>query len=176
MQYRVFSIPILGGEGEQEQMNRFLRSVRVVETRKELVTVDMGCFWTFCITFLPLYGGKPTDERKNSREETAKKREQLEASMSEDERARFSLLCNVRTSIAHEESVPAFAVFTNKELAEAAKFPFEVFQEANPPAGVDKKRWKLYAQRLFEALAGDAFPVVSPPEELPNNEESEPPF
>lgn len=37
MQYKIFSIPILNGEEEQENLNKFLRSVRVVESRKELV-------------------------------------------------------------------------------------------------------------------------------------------
>ena len=51
MQYKIFSIPVLGGNEETEIMNKFLRSVRVVETKKELINYDTGCYWTFCITY-----------------------------------------------------------------------------------------------------------------------------
>ena len=52
MQYKIFSIPVLGGNEETEIMNKFLRSVRVVETKKELINYDTGCYWTFCITYI----------------------------------------------------------------------------------------------------------------------------
>lgn len=49
MQYKIFSIPVLGGNEETEMMNKFLRSVRVVETKKELINYDTGCYWIYVL-------------------------------------------------------------------------------------------------------------------------------
>lgn len=177
MQYKIFSIPILNGEEEQENLNKFLRSVRVVESRKELVTIDAGCFWTFCVSFLPI-GKTSTEEPKNTREDTARKREQLLATMSDEEKERFEAMSAARTILSNEEALPAFRIFTNKELAFVAKAGYAVLERDDVPPEVEKSHWKYYARRLWKLLnttnAGSPEESPLPFDALMNEEERQP--
>ncbi|MDR2966034.1 MAG: hypothetical protein LBU88_09685 [Treponema sp.] len=40
LQYATFLLPLHSGSAEQEELNRFLRGHRVVQTRKELTAID----------------------------------------------------------------------------------------------------------------------------------------
>ena len=50
MQLKIFTIPILGGEDDNEQMNRFLRANRVASIEKQFCIQGESAFWTFCVT------------------------------------------------------------------------------------------------------------------------------
>ncbi|MCP5535557.1 MAG: hypothetical protein H7A51_04885 [Akkermansiaceae bacterium] len=57
MQYEVFTIPAGGGE-ETEELNKFLRSHRVVSVDKHLVTEGGQPRWVFCVEYLEGKGGR----------------------------------------------------------------------------------------------------------------------
>jgi hypothetical protein len=49
MQFKLFAISASGDDAAEEELNRFLRSHRVVSVQKELVRDGGGPFWCFCI-------------------------------------------------------------------------------------------------------------------------------
>ena len=43
MQYAIFTVPAVSGQEEQENMNKFLRSHKIVKVDKEPVTYSDSC-------------------------------------------------------------------------------------------------------------------------------------
>jgi hypothetical protein len=53
MQVKIYTIPIIGGESLNEEMNTFLRSKKVLQVvERQIVSEIHGIFWSFCIKYL----------------------------------------------------------------------------------------------------------------------------
>jgi superfamily II DNA helicase RecQ len=111
MQIKIFTIPILGGEQITEEMNRFLRGKKILQTEHHLVTNTEGTFWCFCIKYLP----------DNFQPSAQKKKIDYREVLDSKSFQRFALMRETRKELAKEEGIPAYAVFTDAELAELAK-------------------------------------------------------
>ncbi len=57
MQYKFFMIPIYDMETSENELNRFLASVDVVEVQTEFVARESGAYWALAVEYL-----KPDDE------------------------------------------------------------------------------------------------------------------
>ena len=60
MQFHIFTIPVTDDGSALEEMNRFLRSHKVLETEQQLVTSKKGSQWHFCVKYLANRKGKGT--------------------------------------------------------------------------------------------------------------------
>ena len=65
LQFRVISIPATGDVDAEEELNRFLRSHRVVSVQKQLVLEGGTAYWCFCVEYL--LGAKGTGEGAKGR-------------------------------------------------------------------------------------------------------------
>lgn len=144
MQYKIFTIPIVGGDAETENLNKFLRANKTVKVDKELAVSGDMTYWTFCVQYLLPPLTTPVGERKDKVD--------YKTVLNEDQFKVFSLLRKCRKAIADEEAIPAFAVFVDSELAEMAKL-----QEINARAiasigGIGKQRVDKFAQRMIEKM------------------------
>jgi len=52
MQIKIFTIPILGGEVLNDELNRFLRAKKVLQLESQLISQTKSGFWCFCIKYL----------------------------------------------------------------------------------------------------------------------------
>lgn len=52
MQVRIFTIPIIGGEALNEEMNVFLRSKKILQVESQIVQERSGAFWCFSVKYL----------------------------------------------------------------------------------------------------------------------------
>jgi hypothetical protein len=52
MPFEFIQVPAQGGSSGQEELNRLLRSGRIVSVRKEFVAAMKDTFWAFCVEFL----------------------------------------------------------------------------------------------------------------------------
>ena len=91
-------------------LNRFLRSKKVLEVENQLVNHAQNAYWCFCIKYLD-------DEAK----EREKKRVDYRQVLDELSFKRFSTMREIRKQLAKEDAVPAYAVFTDEELAALAR-------------------------------------------------------
>lgn len=103
MQYRIFTIPIIGGDVETDSLNKFLRTNKVVKVDKELVVNGESACWTFCVQYLLPPLTTPVGEKKEKID--------YKNILDENQFKTFSLLRKIRKTIADVEAVPAFAVF-----------------------------------------------------------------
>ena len=131
MQIRIFTIPLTANVDEQEEMNRFLRANKVLTVQKEY-DQNRGV-WTFAVEFLPVSAGSKMAENRSAGEKVDYK-EVLGA----EEFERFS------------ESVPAFAIFTDRELAEMSKISDLSPEMLKKIEGINSARIAHYGVRLLE--------------------------
>ena len=52
MQIKVFSVPTYGGEELNEELNRFLRSKKILRVDSELVSSSGSSYWSFCVRYV----------------------------------------------------------------------------------------------------------------------------
>ena len=116
MQVKIFTVPILGNDAIIDEMNGFLRSHKVLTIDKTCTTVGTQAYWTFCIIYLP-QGSNGFAQGQQSKSTKVDYKEVLDA----DTFAIFSQLRTIRKQLAEQDAIPAYAVFTDSELAEIAK-------------------------------------------------------
>ncbi len=89
-----------------EELNRFLRSHRVLNVERELVTLGNHAMWTFCVEYL---GGAASSKALGPAEERVDYKAVLPPPLFE----KFAGLRVVRQGVAEKEGIPPYAVFTN---------------------------------------------------------------
>lgn len=146
MQIKVFSVPIIGGESANEELNIFLRSKKILQVENQLIHHSGSSFWSFCVKYLdtaptPISGEKVKTDYKQVLDEAVFKR--------------FSRLREIRKQIAQNEAIPAFAVFTDEELAELAKLPEFTLAKMKTIKGIGEKKVEKYGQLFIKTLEAD---------------------
>ncbi len=111
-QFSTFYIPTIGGEREQEALNAFLRSKRVLRVDK---TFDQSG-WAFCVEWIEGAGAPPS--RGDVRQLPKVDYREI---LSEDDFSAFSKLRNIRKTLAQRDGVQVYTIATNEQLAEIAK-------------------------------------------------------
>lgn len=148
MQIKIFTVPIFGGEEAAEEMNKFLRGNKVVDITKSLVQQGDVAYWSFCVTYLlgvPQKVQQPQAERK----EKIDYRQVLD----DPTFARFAALRAIRKRLAEADAVPAFAVFTDAELAEIAKLDEITPKRMLSINGLGEKRVEKYGESMCRFFA-----------------------
>lgn len=101
MQIKIFTIPILADENMINEMNHFLKTVNVIDIRKEIVQNNGSIFWSFCITYIPYANSNYLEDNK--------KKDAFEK-LSSVEFARFVELKKIRKNISMKEAIPAYMI------------------------------------------------------------------
>ena len=141
MQLKIFTIPVIDGRLQEEEMNLFLRSHRIVSVEKHYAEAVSA--WTFCITYIENGNSYPVYQTK-------KEKIDYKAALDEATFAKFSKFREARKQIANEEAIPAYSVFTNEELAEIAALPDYAQGCIIAIKGIGEKRAEKYEGRLIE--------------------------
>lgn len=150
MQVRVFTLPLFDNAAATEELNAFLRGQKVLTIDKQQVTVDGQAFWTFCVTYL-LQNNAGGVAQGQPRAAKIDYKEVLDT----DTFAVFSRLRSIRKQIAEQEAVPAYAVFTDSELAEIAKLENIDIVSLQTIPGIGVKRAEKYGVVLCETYKND---------------------
>ena len=115
MQLKIFTIPINYGDDMEQELNRFLRSHKILEVDRQIVVLDNSAYWSFAVSYLPTAAGNSQSAAQKSARVDYKK--VLDAASFE----RFNTYRNIRKKVAQAEGIPVYTIFTNHELAEMAK-------------------------------------------------------
>lgn len=140
MQLKIFTIPLTADGDPLEDMNKFLRSVKVLEIEKQFVNSGLGAFWTICVTYIPNVGDEP---KVNS-----SPKKDYKKLLSEEQFKMFSELRTIRKVMADNDSIPAYAVFTDAELAEITKLTTLDAKTLMTINGIGEKRVEKYGEEL----------------------------
>ncbi|MBN2091624.1 HRDC domain-containing protein [candidate division KSB1 bacterium] len=127
MQIKIFTIPIGDNGSAVEEMNRFLRSNKILEVQNQLISNQNGAYWCFCVRFI--------EKAYNLARETKGKVDYKEV-LDENTFKKFSKLREIWKKVATDEGIPAFAVFTDEELAGLAKLETITAQNMSSVKGI----------------------------------------
>lgn len=143
MQVKIFTIPIVGGEKLTEELNAFLRSRKILQTENHIVQTNQGAFWCFCIKYIEDAKGNKTFSRK----EKINYKEVLDEATFQ----RFSEMRQIRKMIAQAEAIPAYAVFTDAELAQIAKIGEKrSLSDIKKIKGIGAKKLEKYGAKFVQ--------------------------
>ena len=143
MQIKIISVPVIGGEALNEELNAFLRGRKILEVEQQLVERNGGACWTFCIRYV---------DKKASPESAGKQRKDYKKALSKEAFDRFARYRAIRKEMAEKDGVPAFAVFTDKELSGLAELEELTPVSMKTVKGIGDKKVEKYAERFIKAM------------------------
>ncbi|MBC8315695.1 MAG: HRDC domain-containing protein [Bacteroidetes bacterium] len=140
MQIKLFTIPISDSGQALEEMNRFLRGNKVLETVQHFYQNDRSAIWCFCIKYL---------ETNSVNAFVKKDKVDYKQLLAPIEFDKFSLLRECRKEIAKLEGVPAYAVFTDEELSCIAKLSEITVSGLIKVKGIGQKKSDRFGERMI---------------------------
>ncbi len=143
MQIRIYNIPVGDGGEMQAEMNGFLASNKILEVAQHFYQNEHGAYWCFCVRYLLSHSSNFTNQ-------STRQKVDYKALLNEQEFANFSILRDCRKIIAAEDAVPAYAVFTDEELAGIAKMPVIEVSKMISIKGIGDKKVEKYGKQLIE--------------------------
>ena len=144
MQIKLFTIPIIGGEKLTEELNAFLRSRKILQTENHILQTNTGGFWCFCIKYI--------EDSKGDKKVTRREKVDYKAILDEATFQRFNEMRQIRKAIAQDEAIPAYAVFTDAELAEIAKIGEKrSLADIRKIKGIGAKKLEKYGAKFTQA-------------------------
>ncbi len=146
MQIKIFTLPLVPDNQQTEELNHFLRASKVIDIRKELAMMEGNSCWTFCVTYMQEAQLPPfAKEGKNVRID-------YKEVLDEGAFMRFSTMRKIRKEIADNDAIPAYAVFTDAELAELAKTDILTPNSLLSIPGIGKKKVEKYGVAFCDRL------------------------
>ena len=112
MQIKLFTIPVGDSGAELVEMNRFLKSNKILEVQEQLISNENGAYWCFCVRYI---------EKAFNQTGHTKTKVDYKHILDDATFQKFSKLREIRKKVAADQGIPAFAVFTDEELAGLAK-------------------------------------------------------
>ena len=144
LQYASFLLPLYQNSAEQDELNRFLRGHRIVQTSKELVSIESASHWALLVEYLDT-------QEKNTGEPVRSKVDYREILNAEDF-SLFSKLRETRKKLAEENGLPVYAVCTNEQLAEMVKRKPGSITECMQISGIGQGKAEKFIPSLIECI------------------------
>ena len=145
LQYAPFLLPLHAGSAEQDELNRFLRGRRIVQTRKELVATDGSSHWAILVEYLD-------SPDKTSGDQQIKGKVDYKEILNAADFSLFSKLREVRKKLAEENGLPVYAVCTNEQLAEIAKRRPKSLAECMQIEGIGQGKADKFVPAILECI------------------------
>lgn len=145
MQIKIFDILASASEQDVEIVNKFIRGHKVVDIDKQFyVSSDNVAHWSLCITYFAM-----AYQQQNNQPE---KREKVDYKnvLSADDFEKFTKLRIIRKKLAEDNAIPAYAVFTDSELAQIAQLPSVDARLLKQITGIGDKRVEKYGNLICE--------------------------
>ncbi|QTA79723.1 HRDC domain-containing protein [Desulfonema limicola] len=121
LQYRYFAVPFKNMSDTdselQREINKFLRSVNVINTRQEFVAHGDNSFWTLSVEYLA-GGDQKTGLQTTS---SGKKKIDYREVLSPEDFALYAKLRDWRKETAAKEGTAVYAVLVNEQMAQIAQ-------------------------------------------------------
>lgn len=52
MQIKIITVPVIGGEAQNEELNGLLRSQKILHLDQQLLSTPQGAMWCFCVKYI----------------------------------------------------------------------------------------------------------------------------
>ena len=148
LQLKFFLVPVGDIEQAESQINRFLRSVRVVHLQREFVAQAQNSFWSVAVEYL--VDGIPHGADKEGGDK--KSRVDYRDVLSPEAFALFAKLRQWRKERAAQEALPVFTIFTNEQLAIIAEKKIATKAALQQIDGIGDARIAKYADDVIRIV------------------------
>lgn len=147
MKLEFFTIPAKFPQEIQQALNSFCAQHRVLTIDKQFVNLGNESYWSICITALE---SNSQDSIKN----TANKREVIDykETLGERDFTVYVQLRNLRKTFSEQEGIPAYALFTNAQLAAMVTQSVNTLAELAQIEGIGKARLEKYGKPFLQIL------------------------
>ncbi len=135
MQIKTFKIPLGDTSGMEEELNKFLRTHRVLKLERSFC-LDGSGYLAVCVEYLE-------GELKTENGAKPVKRD-VTKDLTEQEMDLYERFRKKRRELAAEKSLPAYMVFTDADLAVLAKQQELTLENILEVPGIQKNRLKEY--------------------------------
>lgn len=146
MQIKFFSIPVSGESPLVDELNKFLRTHRVISVQKEITQREIAPCWRICVEYLD---SNPSMEKGNAKEKSRIDYKQI---LSEGDFSLFSRLRGLRKKLAESEAIPVYAVCTNEQLAQMARNRCSILEELKKINGFGEAKVNKYGHYFIEEI------------------------
>lgn len=146
MYVKIFTIPMIGGESVNDDMNDFIRSHRVINVEKQFFGTSDNAYWCFCVNYAENTGGTAASQPSGS-----KSKVDYKEVLDEKTFAVFSRLREIRKQVADDNHVFTYMVFTDAELAEIAKLDKRTPENMLTIKGIGKSKVDKYASYFCDS-------------------------
>lgn len=161
MRFHFTTVPLHDSAGAESELNAFLAAHRVLSVDRQLVVDGPRSVWALCVA----YTERPATEGQGAGARSVGKpgpkidyRELLPPAEFE----RYARLRATRKALAEAEGVPAYAVFTNEQLAEIVRRAPATVADLRSIEGVSDVRIGKYGEAMLQALRDAASPADRP--------------
>ncbi len=144
-QYTVFTLPLVHGSREEEDLNTFIESHRIIQITREIVTVSTPC-WSLLVEY--------EDRRVEGKQSGGPTQIDYKEVLSETDFALFRTLRDLRKGVAESHGVPVYAVFTNQQLADIARTRPTSIAELQKIDGIGQGKSDRYGEIFIGAICG----------------------
>lgn len=153
MQLRFFMVPVAAPDEITAELNRFLAANRVLAIERQLISDGPNSAWTICVSYDEGGGSAGLRPGVNKRGKV-----DFKDVLSEPEFAVFARLRALRKDLADAEGVPAYAVFTNDQLAEMVQRRTVSAAALRDIQGIGEARVEKYGEPFLQILKDAALP------------------
>lgn len=140
---RFFNVPVLDGDEAAEEVNRFLCVNRIIAIDRQFVHDGANSAWALCVTYV-----QPSNRPLTGKRGKIDYRDVL----SEPDFALFAKLRALRKTLADKEGVPAYALFTNEQLATMVQNRVRTASALREIDGVGEARVDKYGKEFLALL------------------------
>ena len=162
MSLHFFAIPALQAQAAQDEFNAFCAAHRVVQVERQFVAAGAQSFWALCATVATGPGPLPSALKRGGRssasegghgEPGGERRVDYKQRLSEPEFAVFAALRQLRKTLAEQDGVPLYAVYSNEQLAAIARCRCDTLAALGAIEGVGAARVQRYGEATLRCVA-----------------------
>lgn len=146
MPFRTYFIPLRAPRDVEDELNSFLRSHRVVHLERRWLERPDELGWSFFIEYQ-----EPAPSSSKVKQQSGERVDWRDKLAPAD----FALFCRLkdwRRGVAEAETVPAFMVFSNQQLATIAERRITSREDLAKVPGVGEAKLQRYSEPLFTVI------------------------
>jgi superfamily II DNA helicase RecQ len=147
MKLQFFTVPAKYPEDVQQLLNSFCAQHRILTIDKQFVDLGIESYWSICVTIIE-------SNTQISMCAVGNKRDRVDYKevLGELDFAVYVQLRDLRKKLSEQEGIPAYALFTNEQLAEMVKQRVKSIAELAQIEGVGKARLEKYGKIFVDML------------------------
>ena len=149
MEIRMFCINAHSTDEDLEEMNKFLRSHRVLQVDKTFSS--NGDYWSILVTYqeqgASVSGGVVDVQRRQKVD--------YKEILSPEAYSRFEHMRSIRGELARKEGLAAFLIFSDRELSKIAELEEVTSDALDAIQGIDGKKRQKYGKYFLTNDLGD---------------------